>query len=75
MEYRTELKSYKVHKFCEVCHQKRRPGIQPQMEFTGKMFLTDPPKYEHQCPQCHKKETYSKQYPFVESKEISLKEW
>jgi rubrerythrin len=59
MEERKEVKAFKVAMICERCNE-------GEMKYTGITFSTDPPKYQHQCPVCGYKKSYTKIYPNVE---------
>lgn len=37
-----------------------------QMIFTGKVFFSSPPQYEHRCPRCKKHERLKKKYPLLD---------
>ncbi len=73
MEGRMNLYFFKTRMFCDLCFKENRiPG---QMETTGKVFFSNPPKYEHKCSTCGCKEKYLKQYPHINYEEINHLEW
>lgn len=65
MEEIVKLQPYRVIKKCDKCSYFN-------MEFTGIMLPTNPPKYKHQCTLVHCVNTanYMKQYPYIKYEEI-----
>lgn len=59
-----EMKCVEQHLYCERCGT--------EMERTGQVLLSCPPKYPHICPKCGYKETHLKGYPCTEF--VNIKE-
>ena len=64
MEAKKEVKVFKVAMKCPKCNE-------GEMEYTGITFSTNQPKYQHLCPMCGYKESYTKSYPNVEYEEVN----
>lgn len=56
----TEVKVYEVRAYC--------PNDNVELEATGWMHTTSPPKYPHECPSCGYKISLSRAYPTTEFK-------
>lgn len=57
-----KVESVKVHLYCDKCGT--------EMEHTGSVYLTYPPRYPHVCPKCGHQETCNKKYPCIEYVEV-----
>lgn len=62
-EMKLEVKTFRIIYQCEDC----TVGV---LKPTGVAFMTSPPKYEHQCTNCEKKQFFSKKYPRIIHEEI-----
>lgn len=62
MEKQTEVKSYKVHQYCDKCGE--------ELTFTGEVLLSNPAKYVHKCNKCGNTKWFQKSYPCIEYKEV-----
>ena len=58
MEETIPIKAYNISYRCDIC----KSGY---MESTGKIFLTNPLKYEHKCNQCGKIISLMDEYPRI----------
>ena len=47
-----------LHLHCDKCGT--------EMEFEGKVLISDPPQYPHICPKCGTKKIMEAQYPHIE---------
>jgi uncharacterized protein YlaI len=53
-----------IRLFCDVDNA--------QMQATGKQLLSNPPKFEYQCPTCKHRVISTKQYPLIVYKEKKI---
>lgn len=60
MEVRNNLQTVKVRMMCECGGE---------MEPTGEIYDTYPPRYPHKCLKCGEGEIYSRRYPCIEYSE------
>ena len=61
-----EVKCVMVYLYCDKCGT--------ELEITGGVQLTCPPRYIYACPQCGYKESHSESYPRVEYVEVQESE-
>lgn len=59
MENYTEVKTVKVRKFCDKCKD-------VELEFTGVMLMSYPPRYQYRCPKCWLIHNLKGHYPKIE---------
>ena len=52
-----EVKVYMDRLYCDKCGE--------EMEFTGMVLTSYPPRYPHSCPKCGHRETLKDKYPKV----------
>lgn len=64
MEKRTIKQPVEVRLFCDCC------GV--EMQYTGRTLLSNPPRYEYECPECHTTKIEYNQYPRIEYKDFGL---
>ena len=67
METRTEVKTYRIDKVCDVCGD----GNMELSSMHGTL-LTHPPKHPHKCNECGNIDTYTKIYPCIEYGEVDI---
>jgi len=58
MEIKTEMSTIQVDMQCDECGK-------GNMRPTGRVFLTHPAQFQHQCDACHVWGTYQHQYPYI----------
>ena len=59
METRTEVRTFKIEKFCDKC-------LEGKMIFDGASFATSYVVYSHKCDKCNHSDCYKDKYPKVE---------
>lgn len=62
MEIIKKITMFKKDMLCDRC------GV-GLMRPTGRIMLSSPPHYLHECPNCNNRRYYSVQYPYTSEKE------
>lgn len=64
-EQKKGVKTFIVRYFCDNCNTEVEP--------TGKVLSSNPPKYPHKCPGCEATYTFGHRYPYQKFKEQEKK--
>lgn len=54
------VKTVRVHLFCTA------EGCDGEMKFNGSVLMSNPPKYQHECPKCGMISNERQKYPAIE---------
>lgn len=67
MEKKFELRTVIVKHFCEPCAKVGGGEYLP----TGRVLLSNPPQYPHECNNCGEEKIFEKSYPTLEYVEVN----
>ncbi len=63
-ETEIKIKHFELNQYCDACGE--------ELEFTGEVLLSNPPKYVHKCEKCGNTVWLDKKYPCIEERKVEI---